>query len=461
MIAEERKMSRKSHKIDMCNGPILPGIIAFSLPLMLSGCLQLLFNAADVIVVGRFAGNESLAAVGSTSSLTNLLVNLFIGLSIGANVTVGHTLGSRDDEGTRDNVHTAITISLISGVLLIGVGLLFTRPLLIRMGAPYDVLDKAALYLKIIFIGMPANMAYNFGSAILRATGDTKKPLYFLSIAGAVNVVLNLFFVIILHMDVAGVALATIIAQCISAVLILLCLCRMDGPCRLDIKKLYIHPLRLRRMMQIGLPAGIQGSLFSFSNVLIQSSINSFGSVVVAGNSAAMSIEQFVYISMNAVHQAAVSFTSQNTGAGKPGRINQILFSGLGLVTLVGLLMGIGVNLLSGPLLSIYSADPAVIAAGRTRLLWICAPYFLCGIMEIVMGIMRGLGYALTPMVVALSGACLFRILWLATIFAWFPTQSILLLSYPVSWIVTALIHALTYLYARKHHALFQKAAVL
>ena len=450
-------MSGKSHNIDMCNGPVLPGIIAFSLPLMLSGCLQLLFNAADVIVVGRFAGKESLAAVGSTSSLTNLLVNLFIGLSIGANVAVGHTLGSDDKQGTKDNVHTAVTISLISGVVLVGIGLLFTRPLLVLMGAPSDVLDKAALYLKIIFIGMPATMAYNFGSAILRATGDTKRPLYFLSVAGVVNVILNLFFVIVLHMDVAGVALATIIAQCISAALILLCLCRTDGPCRLDIKKLYISPDRLSRMMQIGLPAGIQGSLFSFSNVLIQSSINSFGSVVVAGSSAGASIEQFVYISMNAVHQATVSFTSQNTGARKPERINQILFSGLGLVTVIGLILGIGVNLLGTPLLSIYSSDPAVIAAGSIRLLWISAPYFLCGIMEVIMGIMRGLGYAITPMVVSLSGACLFRIFWLATIFAWFPTQSVLYLSYPVSWILTTLIHLLTYLlYARKHHALFR-----
>lgn len=453
-------MSGKSHNIDMCNGPLLPGIIAFSLPLMLSGCLQLLFNAADVIVVGRFAGNESLAAVGSTSSLTNLLVNLFIGLSIGANVTVGHTLGSQDDAGTRDNVHTAVTISLISGIVLIGVGIFFTKPLLILMGAPYDVLNKAALYLKIIFVGMPANMVYNFGSAILRAAGDTKKPLYFLSAAGVVNVVLNLFFVIVLHMDVAGVALATIIAQCISAVLILLCLCRMEGPCQLNIRKLYIHPYRFRRMMQIGLPAGIQGSLFSFSNVLIQSSINSFGSVVVAGNSAAMSIEQFVYISMNAVHQAAVSFTSQNTGAGKPARVNQILVSCLGLVTVIGLIMGLGVNLFARPLLSIYSPDPDVISAGCTRLLWVCAPYFFCGIMEIVMGVMRGLGYALTPMVVSLSGACLFRIVWLVTAFAWVPTQGMLLLSYPVSWIVTTLIHTLTYLYARKHHALFRKQAL-
>ncbi len=451
-------MSRESYKLDMCNGPVLPKVIAFSLPLMLSGCLQLLFNAADVIVVGRFAGKESLAAVGSTSSLTNLLINLFIGLSIGTNVVVGHTLGSGDEKGTRDNVHTAVSISILSGLALILIGILFTRPLLVLMGAPDDVLDKAAVYLKIIFIGMPATMVYNFGSAILRATGDTKRPLYFLSAAGIVNVVLNLFFVIRLHMDVAGVALATILAQCISAVLILACLCRTDGPCHLDIRKLYIHPGRLRRMMAIGLPAGIQGSLFSFSNVLIQSSINSFGSAVIAGNSAGASIEQFVYISMNAVHQATVSFTSQNNGAGKPERINQILFSCLGLTTVIGLIMGIGVNLFSIPLLTIYSPDPAVIAAGQTRLLWISLPYFLCGVMEVVMGIMRGLGYAITPMVVSLSGACLFRVLWLTTIFAWFPTQHILLLSYPVSWILTTLIHLLTYLYARRHHPLFRLA---
>ena len=256
----------------------------------------------------------------------------------------------------------------------------------------------------------------------------------------------------------AGVALATIISQCISAVLILICLCRMDGPCRLDIRRLYIHPGRLRRMMKIGLPAGIQSSLFSFSNVLIQSSINSFGSVVMAGNSAGASIEQFVYISMNAVHQATVSFTSQNNGAGKAERINQILFSCLGLVTVVGLLMGIGVNLFSAPLLSIYSSDPAVIAAGKVRLLWISAPYFLCGIMEIIMGIMRGLGYAITPMIVSLSGACLFRVIWIATAFAWFPTQGVLLVSYPVSWLLTAAAHAATYLYARKHHPLFRTA---
>lgn len=448
--------AKKSYRIDMCNGPILPKVIAFSLPLMLSGCLQLLFNAADVVVVGRFAGSESLAAVGSTTALINLLVNLFMGLSVGANVMVALTIGSGDEEGTRDNVHTAISISLISGIILIFVGFFFTRPLLVMMGAPSDVLDKAALYLKIIFLGMPANMAYNFGSAILRATGDTKRPLYYLSFSGVINVVLNLYFVIMLHMDVAGVGLATIIAQYISAALILFCLCRTEGPCHLNIRKLYIHPKRLGRMMRVGLPAGVQGCLFSLSNVLIQSSINSFGSTVMAGNSAAANIEGFVYISMNAVHQACVSFTSQNTGARKPERINKILFSCLGLVSVIGITLGVGANFFADPLLSIYSTDPAVILAGKTRFLWVCTPYVFCGIMEIFMGIMRGLGYSIVPMIVSLSGACLFRIIWLSTIFAWYPTMDVLLMSYIVSWILTAMIHLVTYLYARKHHALFR-----
>ncbi len=451
-------MSGKSGKFDMCNGPILPGIIAFSVPLMLSSWLQLLFNAADVIVVGRFAGSESLAAVGSTTSLVNLLTNLFIGLSIGANVMTALTLGSGDDEGTKDNVHTAIALSLISGAALIVIGLLFTRPMLVWMDTPENVLDKASLYLKIIFIGMPSIMAYNFGSAILRSTGETKKPLYYLSVAGVLNIALNLFFVIVLHMDVAGVALATILSQTLSAVLILRYLCLTDGPCRLNLRKLYIQPMRLRRMLHIGLPAGIQSTLFSFSNVLIQSAINSFGSVVVAGSSAAASIENFVYMATNSVHQANVSFTSQNVGAKKPERIGKILHCSLAYVTVLGLVLGLLVNLFSVPLLSAYSTDPDVIAAGQIRLLWISAPYFLCGVMETVMGSMRGLGYAITPMLVALSGACLFRIVWLATAFAWFPTQQVLYSSYPISWILTSFIHYMTYLYARKHHPLFRQA---
>lgn len=450
-------MSKDSYKIDMCNGPVLPKVIAFSLPLMLSSCLQLLFNAADVIVVGRFAGSSSLAAVGSTTTIINLLTNLFIGFSIGANVNVARTIGNQDEQGTQDNVHTAVSVSLISGIALVIIGVLTARPFLTWMGTPDDVIGKATLYLTIIFIGMPSNMAYNFGSSILRAMGDTKRPLYFLSAAGVLNIILNLIFVILFRMDVAGVALATILSETLSAVLILSCLCKTKGSCHLNIRKLYIHPTQLKRMLRIGLPAGIQAALFSFSNVLIQSSINSFGSVVMAGSSAAASIENFVYISMNAVHQAMVSFVSQNNGAGKAERINKILFSCLFLVTIVGIVMGGGVNLLSVPLLSIYSSDPAVIAAGQTRLFWISAPYFLCGVMEVIMGVMRGLGYAITPMLVALSGACLFRIIWLQTIFAWHPTQEVLYLSYATSWILTSFIHLMTYLYARRHHPLFVK----
>ena len=326
-------MSKDSYKIDMCNGPVLPKVIAFSLPLMLSSCLQLLFNAADVIVVGRFAGSPSLAAVGSTTTIINLLTNLFIGFSIGANVNVARTIGNQDEQGTQDNVHTAVSVSLISGIALVIIGVLTARPFLTWMGTPDDVIGKATLYLTIIFIGMPSNMAYNFGSSILRAMGDTKRPLYFLSAAGVLNIILNLIFVILFRMDVAGVALATILSETLSAVLILGCLCKTKGSCHLNIRKLYIHPTQLKRMLRIGLPAGIQAALFSFSNVLIQSSINSFGSVVMAGSSAAASIENFVYISMNAVHQAMVSFVSQNNGAGKAERINKILFSCLFLVT--------------------------------------------------------------------------------------------------------------------------------
>ena len=351
-------MSKESCKMDMCNGPVLQKVIAFSLPLMLSSCLQLLFNAADVIVVGRFAGSTSLAAVGSTTELLSLLTTLFIGFSIGANVNVARTLGNQDDQGTKDGIHTAVSVSILSGSAMILLGFLFGRPMLQWMGTPADVIDKASLYLMIIFIGMPSNMAYNFGSAILRAMGDTKRPLYFLSAAGVLNVVLNLIFVIVLHMDVAGVALATILSETLSAVLILNCLCRTDGPCHLNIRKLYIQKDQLIRMLRIGLPAGIQSGMFSFSNVLIQSSINSFGSVVMAGSSASASIENFVYISMNGVHQATVSFVSQNNGAGKPERINKILFSCLGLVTVTGILMGGTANLFSLPDRSECSGSP-------------------------------------------------------------------------------------------------------
>lgn len=333
---------KRTYEMDMCSGPILSKILAFALPLMLSGILQLLFNAADIVVVGRFAGSEALAAVGSTSSLINLIINMFIGLSIGANVVAARSYGARDAEAVSETVHTAVFSALVGGVILIFAGILLARPMLTLMGTPDDVIDQSALYMQIYFIGMPAFMLYNFGAAILRAIGDTKRPLYFLTLAGVVNVVFNLIFVIVFKMGVAGVALATIISQIISAALITLCLIKTEGPCHLDIKQLKFHKKSLMEMLRIGLPAGLQGTIFNISNVLIQSSVNSFGSLVMAGNTAASNIEGFVYTAMNAVYQTSLSFTSQNMGAKEFKRVDKVLVQCLLVVAVVGIVLGNG-----------------------------------------------------------------------------------------------------------------------
>lgn len=368
---------KKSYEMDMCSGPLLGKILVYAIPLMLSGILQLLFNAADVIVVGRFAGHESLAAVGSTSALINLLINVFIGLSIGANVLVAQYFGAGKEKEVQDTVHTAITISLICGLALVFLGIFAAGPLLKIMGTPDDVLEKAILYMRVYFTGMPVLMLYNFGAAILRAVGDTKRPLYFLIAAGVVNVILNLGFVILLHMGVAGVALATVLSQCISAVLVCRCLMKSDSAYRLDLSRLGVRWRTLKRIAQIGLPAGFQGAVFSVSNVLIQSSINAFDSVAMAGSTASANLEGFVYNAMNAVHQTNLSFTSQNLGGGKFERINRILLLCLGVVTVVGVVMGGGFVLLGPQLLRIYSSDPEVIRFGMVRLTIICGMYFL------------------------------------------------------------------------------------
>lgn len=349
---------KKSYEMDMCSGPLLSKILIFSIPLMISGILQLLFNAADIVVVGRFTGSEAMAAVGSTSALINLIINLFVGISVGANVVVARNYGARDYDGVHGAVHTSVLTALIGGVFLIFVGIALARPLLELMGTPDNVIDQSVLYMRIYFVGMPSFMLYNFGSAILRAIGDTKRPLYFLTLAGVINVFLNLFFVIVFHMGVAGVALATIISQTVSAILVLLCLMKMEGPCHLDFKHLKFHLNQLGQMLRIGLPAGLQGIVFSLSNVLIQSSVNSFGSQVMAGNTAASNIEGFVYNAMNAVYQTSLSFTSQNMGAKQFGRVNKILFECLCVVSAVGILLGGGAYLLGEQLLSIYTTDP-------------------------------------------------------------------------------------------------------
>lgn len=435
----------KTYEMDMCNGPVLKKILIFSIPLMLSGVLQLLFNAADIIVVGRFAGSQSLAAVGSTTALINLLINIFIGLSVGANVVVARAYGGRRDKDVSEAVHTAIAVSIVSGVILIVMGFVFSKLMLELMGTPDDVIDKAVLYMRIYFAGMPVVMLYNFGSAILRAVGDTRRPLYFLSIAGAVNIVLNLFFVIVMHMDVAGVALATVISQCISSGLVLRCLAKSEGGLKLELSKLKIHRKKMLQIFKIGLPAGMQGAIFSVSNVLIQSSVNSFGSIAMAGNAASANIEGFVYNAMNAVYQTNLSFTSQNIGGKKYTRVNKILFTCLGTVTAVGMILGFGAYAIGEELLLIYSTDPEVIRFGMLRMSIIATTYFTCGWMDTMVGSLRGMGYSVLPMIVSLTGACGLRILWIFTIFAQQRTLTSLYISYPVSWVITASVHMLCY----------------
>lgn len=440
-----RRRASRSYEIDMCNGPLLSKIILFSFPLMVSSMLQLFFNAADIIVVGRYAGPTALAAVGSTGPLINLMVNLFMGLSIGTNVMVARYYGAQQLDDLEDTVHTSVTSSILLGTGLIFLGVLLSRPLLTLMGSPEDVIDQSALYIRIYFLSMPAMMLYNYGAAILRAVGDTKRPLYYLAVAGVLNVIINLILVIGFDMGVAGVAIATVISQYVSAFLIFLCLMKSNGVYRVDPKKLKITGSKFLEMTRIGLPAGIQGSVFSLSNAVIQSSINSFGSVAMAGSTAAANLEGFVYVAMNSFHQGALSFTSQNLGAKKYSRINKIMLLCLGCVTVTGLVLGLGGYAFKDTLLGIYTSDPAVIKYGEIRLLFICAPYFICGIMDVMVGMLRGLGYSITPMIVSIAGACGLRILWIMTVFQWCRTLEVLYLSYVISWLITGATHFVCY----------------
>lgn len=444
--AGKKRTNSKKYEIDMCNGPLLGKILVFYVPLMLSGILQLLFNAADIVVVGRFAGSESLAAVGATSSLTNLIVNLFIGLSVGTNVLVARFYGAGQKEELKSMVQTAVATAAVCGVVLTFVGLFASRPALGLMGTPDDVISHSVIYMRIFFVGMPFMMVYNFGAAVLRAVGDTKRPLYYLLVAGVVNVILNLFFVIALSMGGAGVAAATVISQGISAALVVRCLIQTDSDYRLVTQGMRIVPDKLVKMFQIGMPAGLQGALFSISNVLIQSSVNSFGSIAMAGNTAASNVEGFVYTSMNAFHQASISFCGQNFGAMKYRRVGRVTVICLGLVAGIGLLMGSGAYFTSGTLLQLYSTDAEVIRYGMLRMAYICIPYFLCGMMDVMVGTLRGMGYAIMPMIVSLTGACLFRVVWIYTIFRRIPTLECLYISYPISWAVTFAVHVVCFM---------------
>ncbi len=438
-------MKKKNYEMDMCNGPLCGKVLIFTIPLILSNIMQLLFNAVDMIVVGKYCGSTALAAVGSTGSLVNLLINILMGLSIGANVLVATYYGANKKKDLSEMLHTAVATSIVGGILLSIIGILSVKQILILMGTPKDVLGQAALYLRIYFMGMPIISLYNFGSAILRAVGDTKRPLYFLTIAGVINALLNVFFVVCIGIGVAGVALATILSQVVSTALVIICLIRNDSICRLNIKKIKIHRNKLIKMIHIGAPAGIQGTIFSISNVLIQSSINSFGSVAMAGSSASSNIENFVYMSMNAFSHTALNFTSQNIGAKKYERLKKIAGICIVLVSMTGLIIGGGACLGCKYMLRFYTNDAQVIFCGSTRLMVICSTYLLCGIMDTLVGCIRGMGYSIFPMIVSLIGACGFRILWIMTVFGHYRTLKVLYLSYPVSWGLTIFMHSICY----------------
>ena len=442
---------RKHYEMDMTSGPLLGKIVRFSLPLMATGVLQLLYNAADIVVVGQFAGSSALAAVGSTGALINLIVSVFMGLSTGVSVAVARHYGAGQYKDVSETVHTAVALSLICGTVVGVFGLLTASSLLQWMGTPENVLDAASLYMRILFIGMPVNMLYNFGAAVLRAVGDTRRPLIYLSISGMVNVLLNLVFVILFHMDVEGVAIATVVSQVISAVLVTMCLIRSEGSIRLFPRKIRVHVSKLWPIARIGLPAGVQGSIFSVSNVLIQSSINSFGSLAMAGNTAGANLEGFISTAMNAFSQAALTFSSQNMGARKPERIRHIVLTCTALVTGMGILLGLALYAFGDPLLSIYvSGAEDVFSYGMTRITYCSAFVFLCGLMDLFACEMRGLGYSVLPMVVSILGACVFRIIWIYTVFAASPTLPTLYISYPISWALTSMTHIVCFLVVRR-----------
>jgi putative MATE family efflux protein len=440
----------KHSRQDMLSGPLLPSIVSYTVPIILTGLLQLLFNAADLVVVGT-RGEIYLSAVGATNAITNLIVNLFIGLSVGAGVTMAHAMGCRDQQAIHRTVHTALPTAFVGGVVLTVVGIALSETLLRWMETPETVLPHATRYMRIYFGGMVFNMVYNFGAALLRAAGDTRGPLVYLTIAGVANVVLNMIFVLVFGMTVDGVALATIISQGISAVLVVRALmCRTDAA-RLILKKLRIYKPQILKIVRLGLPAGIQGSLFSISNVLIQSSINSFGEVFMAGSTAAGSIEGFVYVTMNAFHQTALNFTGQNMGAGQYHRVRKILLICLASVSVMGLAVGGSAYLLREPLLGIYIVDSpnaaVAIAAGAERMLYVCIPYFILGLMDVTTGVLRGLGSSLTPMIISVLGVCGFRIAWIYTVFASHHTPGTLFVSYPISWALTFVIQFAAFLW--------------
>ena len=445
-------MNQEKKEIDMCEGPLAGKILRYTIPLALSGILQLCFNAADMIVVGRYASGEALAAVGSTGALINLIINVFMGLAVGVSVCVAHAWGAKNKESVRQIVHTAMLTSVIAGMIVLLIGFFGCRTFLSWMGTPDNVIALSTTYMKIYFLGMPACMVYNFGASVLRSIGDTKRPLIFLVIAGVVNVLLNLLTVIGFHMGVAGVAIATAGSQVVSAALVVRSLMKRQDACRLVLRDLRIYPDKLLTIVRVGLPAGLQGAVFSISNVLIQSSINSFGSVAMEGNTAAGNLEGFIYNVMNAFYHTSLTFTGQNVGARKPERIPRIALTCIALSVAISLTLSGLMYLFREPLLAIYRPDaPEAVAYGSLRMSIIVLTYFLCGIMEVFTGSLRGMGASLTPMLISLVGACVTRVIWIYTVFAATPTLQVLYSCYPVSWIFTIFMQIVAFFVIRRN----------
>ena len=443
-------MKQNKYEIDMCNGTIMDKLISFSVPLMLSGILQLMFNAVDIIVVGRFSGSVALAAVGSTTALINVFTNLFIGISLGANVLAARFFAAGRDKEMSDTVHTAITLALISGVIMAFVGLFFSRGALELMGTPEDVIGQSALYMKIYFLGMPFFMLYNYGAAILRAVGDTKRPLIFLIVSGIVNAGLNMILVILFHLDVAGVAIATVISQLISCILVLRCLYLSQTSYQLRFSKLKINTTYLKQIFQVGVPAGIQSTVINFSNALLQSSVNSFGSIAMAGYTAANNIFGFLYVSVNSVTQACMSFTSQNYGVKKYKRMDKVLIDCVIISMVTSLTLGCGAYFFGPEILKIYTRDSQVIQCGMEILAYTTVPYFLCGIMDLLPGALRGMGHSGVPMILSVIGTVGTRIVWIFGIFPHHRSLSVLFISYPASWILTIVMQVICLYFVRK-----------
>ena len=447
---ERTTVKKNKYEIDMCNGTIMDKLISFSLPLMLSGILQLMFNAVDIIVVGRFSGSQALAAVGSTSALINVFTNLFIGISLGANVLTARFYAAGREKEVSETVHTAITLALVSGIVMALVGLVFSRGALALMGTPDDVIGLSALYMRIYFLGMPFFMLYNYGAAILRAVGDTKRPLLFLMIAGVINACLNMVLVIVFKLGVAGVAIATVISQMISCVLVLRCLCRSESSYRLRFSELGMKGYYLKQIFSVGVPAGIQSTVINFSNVLLQSSVNSFGSTAMAGYTAANNLLGFLYVSVNSITQACMSFTSQNYGVGKLKRMDRVLADCMILSVVVAVVLGCICYGFGPEILKIYTEDAEVIACGMEILAYTTITYFLCGWMDLFPGALRGMGYSAVPMVLSVIGTVGTRVVWIFGIFPYHRSLAILFISYPASWIITIILQVVCFYFVRR-----------